>query len=292
MKKYILFCLFKFFIPLFLVAQESRIDSLKQVLKNCKEDTNKVKTLNQITSIYLQSPPNYKKALPFAEDSRLVAEKISFKKGAAVAYENLGAIYGYFGLYEKVFENYLKGLKVWEIFKDSAMIIRSYNNIAFAYSLQANFKKALEIHLMLEKIIESKGEMENFSKTLWGLSGVYKNYCRQIVQQGDSVQANYNYDKAIEYAQRALKISENTMDSVGMAYFYNTLGLLYDKCNLCEESFLIKETNLIRGNHYHQAEEYFFKALDIYIKLNKEEGVLEEYSHLGLFLQEPGKFVH
>jgi tetratricopeptide (TPR) repeat protein len=272
-------------------SQQNQIDSFKRVLETAKEDTSKVNALNKVTSLCLQTPPDYKKALLFAEKSKLLAEKLSYKKGIAIAHHYLGIIYDYFGLYEKAFQNYLDGLKIWETLKDSGMIIQSYQNLSSAYSLQKQYKKALEIDWKLEKLAEANHDKQKIVFALWALAGDYSNICKKAIADGNSALANYNYEKSIELELRALKISTDIKDSSSIAVLYYSVGNIYDKCNLCEENKLITETNLIKPDYYNKAEESYFKSLEIYQQLNDEGGVSTCYLNLGFFLQEPGKFV-
>ncbi|MES1225221.1 MAG: hypothetical protein ABUT20_57595, partial [Bacteroidota bacterium] len=112
MRKIILFCLLHCILIYYASAQQKTIDSLLNVLKSSKEDSNKVKVLNRITYIYINVPPlEYYKALPFAEEAQHLSEKLSYKRDEAVVLNYLATIYGYFGNYEKMFKNCLAELK-------------------------------------------------------------------------------------------------------------------------------------------------------------------------------------
>lgn len=266
-------------------AQQHSIDSLQKILLTAKDDTNKVKTLNKLTSIYLQTPTDYKNALLFANQSQLLSQKLSYKKGLAISYNNLGLINGYFGIYEKAFEDYLSELKIWETLKDSDRIVQSYYNISSEYSLQGKFEKSLDIDLMLEKLTQTKKDQHKIVTALWAIETNYSDCCKQAIIKIDSLSANYSYNKAIEYSLKILKIIK---DSDGIAYFNNCLGFVYDKCNLCEENKLLLETNLINSNYYYDAEQCYFKSLKIYQKLNELDNTLTCYSNLGLFYRNQG----
>ena len=286
MKKIILLPIIIFTV-FFLSAQQKTIDSLHRVLNSAKEDTNKVKILNEITSNYLQLP-DYKNALKFGEDSRLLAEKLSFETGAAAAYGNLVIIYGYYGFYEKAFENFLNKQKIAERLKDSTMIISSYKNLWFIYSLEGNYQKALEINLMIEKLEEASGNKDKLAWALWSLAGAYINVCKQMIKQHNSSMANYNYNKAIDCDFKAIRILEENKDSNDLASFLTGIGNIYDKCNLCAESNLLPGTSLIKADYYKQAEKNYFHSLEIYEKLIDKNGICDCYFNLGLFYRNQG----
>lgn len=79
MKLLIVFLLLTCTFPKYVFTQRPNIDSLKQLLVSAKEDTNRVRILNQITSFYLHaSPANYEKALPVAQHASNLAEKLVY----------------------------------------------------------------------------------------------------------------------------------------------------------------------------------------------------------------------
>ncbi len=286
MKKTILYSLF--FLPVSLFAQEHQIDSLQNALKTAKQDTNRVKILNSIAANYLQVPPNYKKALPFAEESLALSKQLNYKKGLARAYNNLGLIYGYFGFYTKALNSYLNKLKIWEALKDSAKIIESYYNLSSQYSLQKNYGKALETDLMINKIVEANKNENDLMTMSWRLRTDYFNICKKAISRSDSISANYNYTKAIEFALKAKNLAKEMGDSNNIAFFYNCLGYIYDKCNLCDQSNMLTGTRLIKANLYDSAKNEFLASVEIYKKLNNKEGILTSYISLGLFHRNQG----
>ena len=90
--------------------------------------------MNAITQIYLfVAPLHYHKALTVTLESKQLSEKISYKNGLAVAYENFGNIYSYFGIYDRSLEDYLNELKIYESLPDSSMIIRLHEILSGKY---------------------------------------------------------------------------------------------------------------------------------------------------------------
>ncbi len=112
----------KFIIPIFFLilsflqtpkgfAQTDKIDSLLNLLKTDKEDTNKVKRLNDI-SRGLRNIGEYEKAMQYANDVLQIFQRTQtleklFIKGKATAYNNIGATYYAQGTYHPALENYL-----------------------------------------------------------------------------------------------------------------------------------------------------------------------------------------
>jgi tetratricopeptide (TPR) repeat protein len=95
------------------LAQTKQMDSLKQVLLTAKEDTNKVKVLNNLSAKSLNIG-SYDSSLIYAGDALLLAKKLVFQNGIAKAYNNTGNAYNLQGNYPEALKNYLACLKIKE----------------------------------------------------------------------------------------------------------------------------------------------------------------------------------
>src|SRR6476620_3359127 len=82
-------------------AQDTKMDSLQNLLKFAKEDTNKVKILYELSEKCAQEDI-LKYAIPALE----LAEKLNFKKGIADALNNIGYAYGASGNLSEALEYY------------------------------------------------------------------------------------------------------------------------------------------------------------------------------------------
>lgn len=289
MRKVVLLLLLVCIYPHFIFCQQSKIDSLEQVLKTEKEDSNKVKTLNGITGLYSHQPAqNYQKALVFADLARQLSEKVFFRRGAFTAYNNLGTIYGYFGIYEKALESFLNELKIGEKLNDPLLIFQAHENISFMFWMIGNYKKALEeIETVEDKAKINKNEQQMIA-AYWNKARIYCALCSEAMKKQNSNLANFDYSKAIEYYTNILKLSTELKDTLGMVSFYCTLGFIYDKCNLATDENLTKETNFIKYNYYQKALETNFVALKLSKKLNDNGRVLDCYNNLALFYRNQG----
>ncbi|MEO7046699.1 MAG: hypothetical protein ABI091_15445, partial [Ferruginibacter sp.] len=295
MKKAILFLLLHCIFPHLLFSQQTKIDSLETTLISSKEDSNKVITLNTVTQIYLSVPSlhyRYRKALPYGLEAKQLSKKISYKKGLAVACENLGTIYGYFGIYDRALENYLYELKIYESLNDSSMIIQAHSKISSVYDLWGNFKKSLQEAILIEKWIEHTGDKQKIAEAYWYIGSAYIGICKDAIKQRDSNSANLNYSKAIEYAIKSIQLTTELKDSVGMGFFYKNLGFIYDKYNLISDGDSIEKAGIIKNNYDNQALENDYKALKIYENLNDSEGTLTPYTNLGLFYRHQGDLLN
>ena len=90
-------------------AQNEKIDSLLQVLKTAKEDTNKVNALNKLGAELKQSNPDT--AIILSQQALQLSEKIAPPAGGkwgAASLEKLGIYYYRKGDYPKAFDYYFR----------------------------------------------------------------------------------------------------------------------------------------------------------------------------------------
>src|SRR5690349_1635595 len=92
------------------MAQKSVMDSLLLALNTAKEDTNKVNLLYQLS----EKCESQEDILLYAEQSLALAQKLSYKKGIANAFNNIGYVYDNLGQIQKALEYYSSSLKLQE----------------------------------------------------------------------------------------------------------------------------------------------------------------------------------
>jgi tetratricopeptide (TPR) repeat protein len=279
-------------------SQNKIIDSLKFALSFCKEDTNKVKTLNAIawelkgikpdTSILLIN-----QALP-------LSQKLKWKIGEAQSELQLGVCYIIKGESIISLEHQKNAIRLWDdliLSKDKTISltakigkIKSTGNIGTIYSLQANYPKALEYYFEAKKISEELNLKQLQANNLGNIGNVYTKQA--------------NYPKALEYYFEAMKISEelnlkqlqaNNLGNIGNVY---TNQKNYSKALECylKASKIAEELNLLQlqgtnlGNigivhkqkgDYAKALNYLFKALKIEEKLHNKDGISRSYGNIG-----------
>src|SRR3990172_5624082 len=129
---------FKYFFPLsflfpalFSFSQNPAIDSLQKSLLTAKEDTNKVKLLNDISKFYLYYLPP--KATRYADEALALSNKLNFKNGIAESYLNLGYACYRRDDYNKEIEYIEKALPLFAETKNKIGIGYCYIYFAEAY---------------------------------------------------------------------------------------------------------------------------------------------------------------
>jgi len=224
------------------------IDSLLAILPAAKEDTNKVNILNKVCAGYYAINPE--EAIKYGEKALTLAQSLQWKKGIALAYNNLGVNYWAKSDYPKALEYYISSLKINEESGSKTEIARNYGNIGLIYWNQAEYSKAKEYYFKALKINE---EAEN--KT-----GMAYNYGNIGLVYGDEK----DYPKALEYDFKALKLFEESGDKSGMARNLGNIGVVY--------------TNQL---DYSKGLEYYFKALKLCEELGNKSGMAKNLGNIG-----------
>ncbi|MBI4945736.1 MAG: tetratricopeptide repeat protein [Bacteroidetes bacterium] len=209
--KYILIGLMLCFFYFTSLAQRSKVDSLFDLLKNDREDTNKVNHLNALGWQLMSNNPDTSiilgnQALVLCDQlSSIPQSKFTINNFKSNILGNLG-VYSFFkGDYPKALDYYLKALKINEEMLSKAQnlsekqtaqqgIATRFGNIGNVYNNQADYSKALDYYLKALKIDEELNNKNGIAKHLSNIGNVY---CNQD-----------NYPKALDYDFKALKMAE------------------------------------------------------------------------------------
>ncbi len=202
-------------------AQNNLEDSLQNVLKTAKEDTNKVKTLILLSKHFNRSG-NYDSSLKKGEIALQLATKLKFKRGIATSLTALGNAHFNKGNYSGSLKGHLASLKIREELGDKNGISDAYGNIANVHLRQSNFKEALTYYL---KVLQIKKEIGDKYGCAAAYSGIANIYSYQNLP-----------DSALKYCYSALDIFKELNDVHAMAYMYNNIGAACDIVNKDEEA--------------------------------------------------------
>jgi signal transduction histidine kinase/tetratricopeptide (TPR) repeat protein len=212
------------------------LDSLSFLLKNAKNDSNKIDILNAISFIKQASSTeqslqfaqealqkasqqnyrygiykahwlisyayflmaNYKEAESFAQQSISIANEINYPTGVSRNYRTLALVNERQNRYDKSLEYYFESLKINETSRNYEQISQDYFRISLTYEKQENLPKSLEyMYLSLKNAQESKDKTLIMRALNW-LGYIYKKQKK--------------YAQALERLHKSLKISENNPD--------------------------------------------------------------------------------
>ncbi len=234
-------------------------DSLELDIKEAKEDTLKVKSLNSLSNQYFKIG-KYELAMKNSKSALLLAGKLKYKKGKAKAYKTLGIIYQNQGNYTKASENYFALIKISKEIGDNKGIADSYNGIGQIYAEQGNYSEALKNYFTALSIKEEIGDKN-------GIANSYNNIGIAYRHQG-------NYSKALKNHLTALRIFEEIKNKNAIAFSYNNIAGIY----------------FYQGN-YPEALENTLASLKIREEIGDKKGIADSYHSIGIINKTQGNYL-
>ncbi|HMG66933.1 MAG TPA: tetratricopeptide repeat protein [Chitinophagaceae bacterium] len=277
------------FISFLSVAQSPKtVDSLEQLLKNEKEDTNRVKLLNKITYQLIDKDNN--KAAAHGNEAIDMASRLNFKSGLAEAYDNISAINYKHGNYKEAMGYTSKALSIHQEINDQKGIAVSLTAIGNIYLDQGNYDSALSYQFRSLEIYKRLG-------FVGGMGVNYNDIGLIYLQKAD-------YKTALDYTMKHLKIEEETGDKAGIANAYNSFGNIYfaqgaydkaieyqQKAKVIDEELGDKQEEgyalnnianaYVQKGSFSEALKYYYSSLEILEKLGNKKGVHANLDNIG-----------
>lgn len=246
-----LLVLFLAFAPVLTCSQKSGralIDSLLIELPKAKEDTNKVKLLDNLSFNYSVIAPD--SGLAYANQEMSLSERLKWKPGTARAYACLGINYAAMSQQAKALEYDIKALKLSTELGNRRSMAGNMANIGLVYMSQSDYPDALEYALKALKMYEELGDKSNEAVLLENIGSIY------FEQK--------NYARTSDYYQQALQMYQELGDQIGTARNLGNKGMVED----------------VRGN-YQKALDYHMTALRINEKLGNNSSMQVNQANVG-----------
>jgi tetratricopeptide (TPR) repeat protein len=263
-----------FSFPIFLFGQKNKIDSLQALLKKDKEDTNAVLHLHLLANEYTTT--NSDRAINYYKRSIKLSEKIRWQKGVALSNQFLGKAYSKNATYPLALKFYNSALEKWEKYEGEIS------------------KNSLSVNKEYNYVQQQKAAI------FASIGSAYKD-------QGD-------YNKALEYYIKSLKVSERMGNKNGSADNLVRIGVLYSEMNDYPKSLekylealkVFKELGnkeriaLSFGNigniyymlgDYKNAKDYYFKGLKMHQECADKEGISYDLGYVGALYQAEAKIM-
>lgn len=285
-------------LSLSLFSQKSKIDSLENLLKIAKEDTNKVILLNEISWKYYEIS-NFKTSTYFCGQSLKLAQQLNFPIGLAISYRYLGLIYEKQSVYDSALFFLQKSKQLCETTGRKRDIALLTGDIGKVYYLKGDVATASGLYLKSIKLLEETGDSlaiavacEDFADIL-----VQKNelqsaliYFKKSFSLKEEIGLRnrtasalggialiYFYQKkykdAIDYFTKTLEIDKSNKKISGMAINLNNIGSAYDELG-----------------EYDKSLEYYFQALKISKEYNIPDQITMNLYNIGYVYGKQKKF--
>lgn len=256
-----------------------KLDSLWHIYNQAKQDTTRIKILNdEIGLIYQSINPDsslvfYNKAVELADKNikQKSGNSKRFYSLKASSLMNIGYYHKNHGSYKNAIEYFLLVLEIFEDISDKTGVSDCYTNIGIIYSQQGSYDKAIDYSLKALKISEKSRDYKGISKCYNNMGIIYK-------YQG-------NYDMAIEYYFKALKSLEIIGDKNGMSNSYTNIGNAY-----ASQGLYVKEHFEKRDSFLNLAREQYQKALKVFEEMNNKNGMSRCYGNIGIIFRNQGLY--
>ncbi len=235
-----------------------QIDSLLKVLKTEKDDTSKVKILNNLAYNFHSINPD--STILLAQQAYILAAKLSAspiediknagEKEEAIAYVMEGTGYQAKSDFSTALVYDLKALKINEQTGNEQAQAKNFINIGTIYMEQNIYPRAMEYFSKALKINNKLANKQEQAVAYANFGIIYSN-------EGD-------YAQALNYNLKALKIFKESGEKNEQAGVLNNLGALYTD-----------------QSDYSKALNYNLKALNIFEESGEKAGIVSDLCNIG-----------
>jgi len=273
---------------LMLGQDQPKIDSLFQVLRTSKQDTNKVLLLYDLSREFFNS--DIVGSEKYSNRALFLSQKLGYKRGIALSYNNLGIINYYKAIYGVALSYHERSLELMTEIGDRKGMAGSHNNKGAVYTQQGEYSMAIEEYLNSLRIME---DLENET----GKGKAFNNIGMVYYLQG-------NYPESKAYYKKALEIFRKRGDQARISDILNNMGIIaYEEGeyqNSLDFHMSSLDTRKTVGNHrgeatsytnigdvyaateaFEKALEYQKKALEIQEELGDKKGMLSSMKGIG-----------
>ncbi|MGB3947922.1 MAG: tetratricopeptide repeat protein, partial [Bacteroidia bacterium] len=276
--------------------QNPKIDSLLTLIKNCKQDTTKIKHLNELAWILkFQNPDTSlllgKQALEICNSIKLNVNESEKKLILGKTHSNLAVLYDIKGDYATALDYYLTAEKILDEINAKKELGDLYNNIGILYRNEKDYNSALNYHKKSYAIAQELNSKASIAKCLTNIGMTYLSLNKNAIGQ--------------EYLQKSLKVKEDIGDKAGItislihlgnSYFFQSYyekALVYYKKALessQKQNNLIETVNALgciggcylEQKKYKLAYDYLSRALAISDSLGLKKNSIERYMGMSL----------
>ncbi len=258
MKNIFLFFLLFFGFLFISKAQNSKqIDSLVQILGKLPNDTTKIHTLIKISQLYINIKDTiYTKK--YAEEALNLSNQLQFVKGKTDALYLLGIYFINKNREAQALPFFQQSLEVAQSINDKNAITRGLYWVSDTQMKMANYVEALKsMFEQIKHLEEDTSKRVLVSRTYNMIGKVYE------IQR--------NFDKTLEFYQKALSLAEKAHNNSMLSFCYNNIGNFYTLTN-----------------QYEKALEYQFKALEIRKKTQEYINIAFSYNDIAYVYDQKG----
>jgi len=287
--------LFLFFSSVCISQNRRKVDSLLQLVSKSADDTNKANAFYQLSRQYWNSSPDT--TMLYASKLLTLSKKINHKRGIAGGYNSIGVAYSDQAKFDSAVVYYLLAVKVYTDMGNLQGAGMALNNIGVVYKKQGKLDEAIKYYIQSLKAAEDAGDKKSQVMTLNNISIIFRNRAMTTNNKAE-------FNTAIDYATRSLKIADENNIISGKGSVLTTLGTIYENTAQYDKAIkyyteaidIFKTLNEVRsigvvvtnlGNvyfdlkNYDMAEQYYLDGLKTRMSTQDKNGVIGNYNNLG-----------
>ena len=310
MKTKITLIIISLFYTTIIFSQNSKIDSLKNIISTTENDTIKLYAYEHLTDELKYQHPDtnkllFEEAILFAKEKKnklslanlynnrgisfgVFAENDScifyLKKAINLfenidtllpqlssAYNNVGSVYRAMGYFNLSIKYQLKAVKFAENTNDIPKIASRLNNLAATFFDMEEYKKALHYALQSNKYFIELPESFHKINNLIALGSIY-----------NELQIN---DTALYFLQKSEKFAKQLNYTVAMPDIYNTLGSIYFQIKQYEKAEQMYNFSLNYCDSLNNTNMKFYPYLGLSQVFRNEKNYAKNYDNINEILQ-------
>ncbi len=196
------------------LAQQSPMDSLEAFLSEHEvSDSLRVKVLNELAA--LSYPENQEKTIDLASKALMLARKLDYVEGHALALDLLSKVAWHQSDYSS-FLMYGEEAKQLHLSLGDSIKVSQYNQmLGLSYGNQGKYSKSLALFYEALGVYEQVGNQRDAAQCLNSLAFTYMKI--------------HEYMKAIEFFQKAIPVNLELENERSLAITYNNMGVCHLK---------------------------------------------------------------
>jgi tetratricopeptide (TPR) repeat protein len=258
------------------ISQDRFLDSMKTLIKSDREDTNKVKHLNDLG--WHLSFGNPDTAILIANKTLELANKINWPAGVSNTLGQLANYNIFLSNYPKAAEYYQSALELDRKNNNPSGICHRLNGLGIVYMNQNDYAKALKYFKESLEIAERIGKKRSVGITLTNIGGIY--------------QEQSEIPKALEYYFRALKCTQELGDRTQSSAILDKIGTVFSDQGDCPKaiSYFTQALKIADSlNNKYLSSQVLANIGSAYIELKNFPKALEYSEHSLRLLKEVGR---
>jgi serine phosphatase RsbU (regulator of sigma subunit)/tetratricopeptide (TPR) repeat protein len=298
MKQILSFFSFSIFLLTGYSQTNIKTDSLLKAFEIAKEDTLKVKILNQINTEY-SNKGEFEKGMEYSIKALGIAQGSKDTIGIGESYNNIGNNFLRLGKYDRSLENLLLAIKSYESINYKKGIGNCKVGVGVIYYYQKDFDKAIAYYSQAIVLYKSVNHKKGVSSCYNNVGEIYRlqkkhalalecfkeslSMCEELNNKkgiagslGNLGNVYYdlkNYSKALDFYTQSVKIKKEINNKQGLALTLNNIGSIY----------IIKK-------EFDRANDYSTQSLELAISIDSKEDIKQAYKNLSEINYKQGNY--